>query len=161
MELCPSQAFPSQSGQHSNCCTNTLAIDAYPLSLAHRAMSLTSPQWRRQTAAWETRQRSGSGNPDSCCNATARSVQLIVNHGSGAAAPTKALLHVIDDANGNVQALWHSLGAPNKPNSAQLAQLKLASAAGIVPVTVVAINGTATVVTVPMTENSAVVVEYL
>ena len=108
------------------------------------------------------------GNPDTCCNATARTIRLTVNHGTDAAAkgglPTKAVLHVIDDTHGNVQALWHSLGAPNKPNAAQLAQLKAASAAGVIPVTVVkaTLDGAAsTVVTVPMTENSAVVVEYL
>jgi xylan 1,4-beta-xylosidase len=107
------------------------------------------------------------GNPDLCCNATARTVRLTVNHGAAAAGsqqlllPTKAVLHVIDDTHGNVQALWHSLGAPNKPSSAQLAQLKAASAAGVVPVPVTAVNASATAVTVPMTENSAVVVEYL
>ena len=101
------------------------------------------------------------GNPDTCCNATARSVRLTVNHGTAPVLPTKAMLHVIDDAHGNVQALWHSLGAPNKPSTAQLAQLRAASAPGLVPVPVVALNGTATTVTIPMTENSAVVVEYL
>lgn len=104
------------------------------------------------------------GNPDTCCNATARTIRLTVNHAAAHAGllalPTKAVLHVIDDAHGNVQALWHSLGAPDKPDAAQLAQLKAASAAGVVPATVTALNETATVVTVPMTENSAVVVEY-
>ena len=103
------------------------------------------------------------GNPDPCCNATARSVRVTVKHRPGEALPTKALLHVLDDDHGNVQALWQSLGAPDKPSPAQLAQLKAASAAGVVPATVAKADGAAdsTVVSVTMAENAAVVVEYL
>ena len=139
------------------------------------AMATTNSSSRDDSGLAATRSGSASsplrvflgfwGNPDTCCNATNRTIRLTVNHGAeGAAAggvPTKAVLHVIDDTHGNVQALWHSLGTPNKPNAAQLAQLKAASAAGVVPVTVAALDLASTVVTVPMTENSAVVVEYL
>jgi hypothetical protein len=73
-------------------------------------------------------------------------------------------IHVLDDAHGNVQKLWKSLGAPNKPSPAQLATLKAASEAGVVPVpasALVKLNATATTVSLTITENSAVVVEYI
>ena len=102
------------------------------------------------------------GNPDTCCNATARTVHLTVNHAAGAALPTKAMLHVLDDTHGNVQALWQSFGAPNKPSTAQLAQLKAASAPGLAPVPALTkVNATATLVSISISENSAVVVEYV
>ena len=58
----------------------------------------------------------------------------------------------------------HALGAPNKPSADELAKLKAASAAGVVPVAasaLVKVNATATTVTLELTENSAVVVEYI
>lgn len=65
-----------------------------------------------------------------------------------------------DDSHGNVQQLWHTLGAPNKPSPAQLAQLQAASGAGVLPAAVTKLNATATRMAIQMTENSAVVVEY-
>lgn len=104
------------------------------------------------------------GNPDPCCNATARTIHLTVNQAAGSSLPTKAVMHVLDEAHGNVQSLWTSLGAPNKPSPAQLAKLKKASTAGLVPVpasALVKVNATATTVSLEMMENSAVVVEYI
>jgi xylan 1,4-beta-xylosidase len=101
------------------------------------------------------------GNPDTCCNATSRTIHLTVDHGSVTAVPAKAQLYVLDDSHGNVQALWRTLGAPNQPSAAQLAQLRAGSAAGVIAASFVASNGTATTVTVDMSENSAVVVEYM
>jgi hypothetical protein len=104
------------------------------------------------------------GNPDPCCNASARIVHITVNQAAGASQPTKAVAHVLDDVHGNVQKLWKSLGAPNKPSPAQLATLKAASEAGVVPVpasALVKLNATATTVSLTITENSAVVVEYI
>lgn len=104
------------------------------------------------------------GNPDPCCNATARTIHITVNQAAGSSLPTKAVTHVLDDAHGNVQNLWKSLGAPNKPTPAQLAKLKAASGAGVVPVpasALVKVNATATMVSLDVTENTAVVVEYI
>jgi len=46
------------------------------------------------------------GNPDPCCNATARTIHLTVNQAAGSSLPTKAVMHVLDDTHGNVQSLW-------------------------------------------------------
>lgn len=89
-----------------------------------------------------------------------RTVRTIVRHADGRA-PGPAVLYVIDGTSTNPRAAWEAMGSPAVPDPSQMAALMKASeVSGPNPVKTVALNATATLVTVPMTPNSAAVVAF-
>ena len=91
-----------------------------------------------------------------CFVIAARTVKVTVRHAADeASAPKSVVAWYVDATRGDSLSVWKKQGSPAVPSAAQLAELMAASEIKAEPAKFTT-SGGSTVVEVPMTENSAV-----